>query len=86
MKYIAVSILDVKLECFGRPAFVRAKAEAVRSFSDEVNRPSADNPLNGHPEDFALYFLGEFDDESGRFVSPDRPEMLVQAINVVRRE
>lgn len=77
-----VSVYDHASALFGRPAFVRTRGEAVRSFQDEVNRPSSGdqpNALNAHAGDFALYFLGMFDDSSGRFECPALPEKLADA-------
>jgi hypothetical protein len=53
---------------FGTPMFLVSDGQAIRSFGDEVNRKSADNNLNAHPEDFDLYKLGSYDTETGLFV------------------
>jgi len=77
MKLIVVSVLDVAAQAYGRPAFVPALGAAVRSFSDEVNRSSADNVMFNHPEDFQLFHLGEFDDSSGTFSMLSTPSLLL---------
>lgn len=82
-----VSVFDSALNAFGRPFFVPSTGVALRSFADEVNRPGAqpqENPMNAHPDDFSLYSLGTFDEESGEFKSPGRPELLVRAKDVVQ--
>jgi hypothetical protein len=56
--------------------FVPSVGVAIRSFSDEVNRQSDDNQLHNHPDDFDLYELGEFDDNSGTFALHDQPKLL----------
>lgn len=86
MQQVMVSVYDVKAEAFSRPTFVRSRGEAERSFSSEVNRAERDNPLYSHSADFALYFVGHFDDSTGRFLMPERPELLCQASSVRLRE
>lgn len=68
MKRKIVAVLDAAASTFGTPFFVVSTGQAVRSFKDEINRPAEDNPLNRHPEDFTLYCLGEYDDETGEIV------------------
>lgn len=66
MLLVIVSVLDLKVKAFGRPFFARTNEEAVRSFTGEVNRAAADNPLSAYPQDFVLYSIGTFDDETGK--------------------
>lgn len=66
MDYIVVSVFDQGIAAFGRPAFVRSRGEALRSFQDEVNRTAPDNLLNVHPGDFQLFVVAEFNDGNGR--------------------
>jgi len=79
MIHQVVSVFDVALESYARPFFVPTVGAAVRSFTDEVNRVSPDNPLNVHPDDFALFLLATFDDERGAFVMLDQPKKLIGA-------
>lgn len=62
-----VAIYDNASQAYGRPVFVPALGQAVRSFNDEVNSKEATD-LARHPEDFELYHLADFDDSTGRFV------------------
>lgn len=61
------SIRDRAVDSFGSPICVPALGQAVRSFTDEVNRKSDDNQLNRHPDDFDLYVLGTFNSDTGLF-------------------
>lgn len=74
MKYELFSIYDAALGAYGRPMFLQARGQAIRGFSDEVNRVADDNSMNRHPADFALYYLGTFDDAGGvgQFCVPER--------------
>jgi hypothetical protein len=62
-----VAIRDRAMDSFGNPIFVVAIGQAIRSFSDEVNRKAPDNALAAHPEDYDMFVLGEFDDVTGLF-------------------
>lgn len=68
-KLQAFSIRDVQVGLYNRPYYMLSQGQAVRSFTDEINRPSDDNPMYKHPSDYELYWLGEFDEESGQFIS-----------------
>jgi hypothetical protein len=84
MIQVVVSVYDRASETFGRPVFVPAKAAAIRSFTDEVNRDDSANDLKRHPDDFDLYVLGNFDDSKGVFSSGDGyPLVLVRGKDVV---
>lgn len=67
MQYSVMSVRDVKASAYGRPIFTASVAAACRSFTDEVNRNHEENTMYYHPEDFALFHLGSYDDETGRF-------------------
>jgi len=67
MRYKVLSIRDRAIDSYGYPFFSASVGGAVRSFSDEVNRPGENNQLRKHPEDFDLFLLGEFDDQTGEF-------------------
>lgn len=66
---IVVAIRDRASDTFGTPLCFAARGQAIRTFSDEVNRRDENNQMYKHPEDFDLYELGEFDDSSGLFNS-----------------
>lgn len=83
---LVVSVRDSASGLFGQPFFVSARGQAIRAFSDEVNRKAADNDLSKHPEDFELYCIGEFDDLVGRFGSIGEPEMLLRGKDAVNPE
>lgn len=85
MEMIVCTIYDSGSESFGRPWYARATGEAMRVFTNEVNRPGTPeepNPLNQHPQDFRLYSLGKFDDQAGRFSLADPPILLCSAEQV----
>lgn len=86
MKQIVCAVYDRQAECFGRPVFTAAIGLAVRSFTDEVNRPSQDNPMWLHPDDYTLYQIGVYDDQEGSFDPFGRPEKVSSGTSVKVRE
>ena len=77
------SIRDTKGELYHSPFFKTAIGEAERDFHAVVNDKST--TLSKYPEDFDLYFLGEFDNVTGKMKSLDTPHHLVKAVNCVKR-
>jgi len=84
MLQFIVSVKDRAADVFNRPFFVPHRNVAIRDFTDEVNRLSADNQLNKHPDDFDLYLLGQFDDNSGTFTMEEAPLVLVRGKDVFK--
>ena len=84
MLQFVVSVKDRAADIFNRPFFVPHRNVAVRDFTDEVNRSAADNQLNKHPDDFDLYLLGVFDDNTGTFALEEQPVVLVRAKDVIQ--
>lgn len=75
------SVFDIAAGVYGKPLFGTARGSVLRSFVDEVNRVAEDNAMNGHPEDFDLYALGEFDDATAKFSLYDVPERVMRAVD-----
>jgi len=75
MKYKVFAIRDRAIDSYGQPFFAPSSGAAIRSFSDELNRPDERNALSKHPEDYDLFALGEFDDQTGEF-DTTRPAQL----------
>jgi hypothetical protein len=85
MKMVVCSIKDLGAQVFARPVFVSHSNQARRGFMDEVNRRPAgeqQNDLFTHPDDFELYELGTFDDNTGLFTPHSAPLLLEQAKHV----
>jgi len=76
MILIICTVKDRAADAFGRPMFVPSTGVAIRSFSDEINRNNAENQLYNHPDDFDLYELGQFDDNTGLFNLHEQPKLL----------
>lgn len=74
MILILISIKDRAIQAFQPPFAVRAKGEAMRNFMDAVNDPN-NKQLHAHPEDYELYIVGYFDDNTGQITTID-PTLL----------
>ena len=78
--FVCVAIRDRALDAFMLPFHVQSRGVAVRSFTNEVNKP--DSPMNGNSEDYDLYVIGAYDDSSGRLIPLDSPECICRAQDV----
>lgn len=61
------SIYDQAAKAFLPPITVRSDGQALRAFADCVN--SKNHQFSEHPEDYAVYFLGEWCDSSAEFIA-----------------
>ena len=75
MKLKVFAVKDLQVNAYGTPMFLQATGQAIRSFTDEVNRAADDNLMYKHPDDYTLSELGEFDTETGTF-STDTPRVI----------
>lgn len=84
MKKEIYSVYDRKAQLYGTPFYASQEGIAIRSFSRAVNDPSLDMCL--FPEDFTLYELGRFDDESAIFELNPMPRAVCSAASVKMKE
>lgn len=76
----AFTIRDAKGEVFHPPFFKRHHGEAERDFTALVRDPKSQ--MHQFPEDYDLYFVGEYDDQTGVFKSLETPQHMMKAVNV----
>lgn len=79
MIYKVFSVKDLKAAAFAPPFFLHREEVALRTFRDAVADPS--HPMHAHPEDYELYVVGTFDDETGILSAVDTPVFLVRGMN-----
>ncbi len=84
MKQYIIAVFDSKAEIFNQPMFLKAKGEAIRAFSDEVNRK--DSPMNNHPEDYTLFEIGQYNVETGLIVPLKTPTSLGLATEYLKED
>lgn len=81
MKLLACSVYDKAVQAFMPVFFVRAKGEAIRMFTGEVNKSGSQFAAN--PGDFDLFVCGEFDDVNGSFsVDASLPLRVLSGLDV----
>ncbi|AZL82825.1 nonstructural protein [Apis mellifera associated microvirus 13] len=71
------AIRDSAVESYGRPYFTRSQGEAVRIFMDEAK--NTESMINKHPDHFDLYYLGEYDDNTGSITPAANIERVARA-------
>lgn len=78
-----VAVKDRAVDAYNRPFYVPTIGAAIRSFTDEVNR--TDSEMNAHPEDYDLYDMGTFCDQTGTFLPADGgvPRVISRAQDLI---
>lgn len=76
------TIRDSKGEYFSQPFHQLSPGQAERTFKDMILEPK--NPVNSHPEDFSLYYLGEYDELTGKMKLLDSPQHVIDAIHLTK--
>lgn len=74
------SIRDAKAEIYNAPFFQKTHGEAERSFKTVANDPKS--TVCQHPEDFDLWYLGTYDDQSGIIESLATPQHISKAVDM----
>lgn len=74
------AVLDSKIADFHLAIFDIKNEGAIRQFADAVN--NKETKWNRHPEDYSLWFVGEFDTEKGTLMG-GLPVNLVNAVAVM---
>lgn len=77
------SIRDQKGENYNSPFYKQTHGEAERDFRTVVNDDKS--MLYKYPEDYDLYYLGEFDTSSGLMKPVDTPLHIIKAVNCVKK-
>jgi len=73
------SVFDVKAKIFDKPFHMSQNGEAMRLFGDAVNDEKT--MFFRHPEDYQLFLIAEFDDNSGMYKSLEHPDFLCNGID-----
>lgn len=68
MKTRLYAIYDVKAAFYTAPYSIMTDQMAIRAFDNTINDPS-NQMIYNHPEDFTLYFIGDYDDTSGEVIA-----------------
>ena len=85
MKLVVYAVKDSAVQSYAQPMFFPTVPAAVRAFSDAVNSQDPNSQLCKHPEDFALYKVGDYDTVTG-VIEPCQPVVVETALAFVREE
>lgn len=77
------SIRDAKAECFNQPFFSKTHGEAERNFIQLAKDQKSF--VSQFPDDYDLYFVGTYDDQTGTLRPLDTPQHVAKAVNVLSR-
>lgn len=72
------AIYDSKVETYQKPFFMLSKGQALRAWIDLINDQQSE--VSKHPEDFTLFLLGSYDENTGKFENEATPQSLGVAI------
>jgi uncharacterized protein len=76
------SIRDQKAGAYHAPFYQKSHGEAERAFHQVANDPKS--TINQYPTDFDLYYIGEFDDETGKVSALATPQHIMHAASLKR--
>lgn len=76
MKWEMFAVYDSKARCFFAPFTSQSVATARRAFAAAVNaaHDHGATMIQQHPEDFTLFRVGSFDDDTGVMTAMQPPE------------
>lgn len=75
------SVFDTKVEAYMAPFTSPTHGSAIRAFTDTVNDEST--TLGAHPEDYTLFYLGDFNQQDGTLEAALTPMALTKGNEVV---
>lgn len=85
---IFFAVKDLAVQAFMAPSPQMSTEAAIRSFKDQVN--DGQSVLSKHPEDYELYRLSPWDEETGIFLPVDEgvsylPVLVVRGVDVLKQ-
>lgn len=73
---VVCSVFDSKAQLFSTPFVSHSRITAVRDFEGAVR--DSGGGINKFPQDYQLYLIGNWNEESGFISALDVPELLVR--------
>lgn len=74
MNHLILAVHDRALDAFLPPWTAPAPGGAIRAFQDAIN--DQQSPMNKHPDDYDLYQLAVYDDNTGKITPLDEPKQI----------
>lgn len=84
MRVYAYSVFDHKTVVYGVPFFAPTDGSAVRSFQDLAH--DLNTTVGRHPGDFALFCVGEYDDQKGVLLGVSPVRHIVDAVALLNAQ
>ena len=78
------SVYDSKAEYYQKPFLSEHIGDVLRTFKDVANDET--NPIGKHPEDYVLFLIGEFDQQTGALVPSETKVSLGHALDFKTNE
>jgi len=78
------TIRDSKGEVYNQPFFQKTHGEAERNFHQLVNDNKS--TVSQFPEDFDLYFIGTYNDQTGLLSPNDTPQHVIKAVQIKKTQ
>jgi len=75
---VICAALDKKARAYATPFFQAHVDVAIRAFKGAVNDPT--HPIAKHPEDYSLWLIGTFDDNTGLITPHAAPIHVAEAM------
>lgn len=64
------AIFDTASGVYDRPFVMQAHGQAIRAFGDIAS--DAEHPIGKHPEDYSLFYVSDWNDNTAEFVAVDK--------------
>ena len=80
MQFNVYAVFDTASGIYDRPFVMQSDGQALRAFGDIA--VDAEHPIGKHPEDYSLFRLGMFNDNTGE-ISATGKECLATALEMV---
>lgn len=74
------AIRDAAISGFMKPWVAKTNGEAIRTFQNVVNSKDDQNLISKHPEQFDLYLVADFDEDTGKVKAYEPTMHLAKAI------
>lgn len=84
---ILCAVRDTATETFGSVMTFKNEKDAVRSFTTAVNDPNPDSLLSQHPEDYELWQLATYNEDTGTIRTDNEGiSMIARAKDLVAKK
>lgn len=80
------SIYDKTAKTYNRPMEIINKGKAMQVFQAMVNEKEKQSDLSRWPDQFSLYHIADFDNETGKLDAFTEPQHIANGVEVLQQE